>query len=138
MSSRFVRAGCFALLTAAACSNEESDRNARQASSVPGVSTEEMIDGLSRDLQQSERDLAALEDSIYVFVGDTASAALKQAHASWEQYRKLECDAIRVEFGPGTMAPIAQLECSVELTDTRRRFLGDQHDFIRPTQSGAR
>ena len=41
-----------------------------------------------------------VEDSVYVFIGDTDSTTvlLKQAHVSWEQYRKLECDAIRVAF----------------------------------------
>jgi len=97
-----------------------------------------MSQGLTRDLEQAERDLAALEDSIYLFLGDTVSAVLKEADASWTQYRKLECDAIRLEFAPGTMAPIAQLECSVELTDARRRFLGEQHDFIRAVRPTAR
>jgi uncharacterized protein YecT (DUF1311 family) len=144
MFLRRVHACGFALLTAAACSTGEhdqaSERGARRASvdSASRTSTREMSHGLTDDLQQAERDLAALQDSIYLFLGDTTSAMLKQARVSWEHYRKLECDAIRVEFAPGTMAPIAQLECWVALTDARRRFLGEQHDFIRPARAGAR
>ena len=57
-----------------------------------------MSQGLTRDVQQSDHDLAALQDSLYPFLGDTIGALLRQARANWEQYRKLECDAIRVAF----------------------------------------
>jgi uncharacterized protein YecT (DUF1311 family) len=91
-----------------------------------------MSQALTRDVQQSDHDLVALQDSLYPFMGDTVSALLKQARANWEQYRKLECDAVRVAFAPGTMAPIAQMECWVELTDDHRRFLVKQFDYMRP------
>ena len=60
-----------------------------------------MSEALTRDVRESDRDLTAAEDSIYLFMGDSVSVLLKQAHASWVQYRKLECDAIRVAFAQG-------------------------------------
>src|SRR5215470_3816481 len=87
------------------------------------VPTRAMSQGLTRDVRASERELAALEDSIYRFIGDTVTAQLRRAEASWEAYRKQECDAVRLAFARGSIAPVAQLECWVELTDDRRRFL---------------
>src|SRR5262245_54372783 len=89
-----------ALLTTAACSTTErgqaNDTTAsRAADDTVRVSTQEMVQALTRDVNEANRDLAAVEDSIYVFMGDTVSVLLKQAHGSWEQYRKVECEAIR-------------------------------------------
>jgi uncharacterized protein YecT (DUF1311 family) len=138
----------FALVATAACSTGERDsannRRAPRASvdSGPPITTREMSEGLTRDVRESDRELVALQDSIYRFVGDSLSAVLQRAGASWEQYRKLECDAIRLTFAPGTMAPIAQMECWIELTDERRHFLVEQYDYMRPgrapSRSGAR
>ena len=136
MLSHRLRMCGFALLAAAACSTGEQD--SAKVDSAPGPTTREMSQGLTRDVQQSDRELAALQDSLYPFLGDTVSALLKQARASWEQYRKVECDAIRVAFAPGTMAPVAQMECWVELTDDHRRFLVKQFDYMRPPQRSRR
>jgi uncharacterized protein YecT (DUF1311 family) len=89
-----------------------------------------MSQGLSRDVQQADRDLVTLEDSLYLFLGDTLAAALKLADASWAEYRKLECGALHIAFAPGTQAPIAQMECWVALTDERRKFLAEQYDYM--------
>lgn len=128
MLSRRLRTYGFVLLTAVACSR------GKPSADSSATTTREMSQGLTRDLQQSDRDLAALQDSLYPFLGDTVAAVLKQARANWEQYRKLECDAIRVAFAPGTMAPIAQTECYVVLTDERRRFLVDHYDYMHTAQ----
>jgi len=81
--------------------------------------------------QMRDRELTAVEDSISLFIGDTVSVLLKQADASWEQYRKLECDAIRAAFAQGTMAPVVQMECWIDLTDDHRKFLVEQYDYMR-------
>ena len=125
MLARRLTAYAFVLLAAVACSRAEPRGD---SSSV--ATTKEMSEGLTRDVQQSDRDLVALQDSLYQLLGDTVSAVLKQTRANWEQYRKLECDAIRVAFAPGTMAPIAQMECYVALTDQRRRFLIEEYDYM--------
>ena len=49
------------------------------------VTTHQMVEALVRDRQESERDLAAVEDSFFVFMGDTVAVGLKKAHASWVQ-----------------------------------------------------
>ena len=95
------------------------------------VSTHDEIEALTRDVKASERDMTATEDSVYVFMGDSTAVLLKKAHASWEQYRKLECDAIKVAFSDGTMAPVAQLECWIDLTDDHRTFIADEYGYLR-------
>ena len=127
-----------AVLIIAACTTSDrgaaNDTSAARASGdTTAVTTHQMVEALSRDVKASERDLAATEDSVYVFIGDVDSTTvfLKQAHASWEQYRKLECDAIRVAFAGGSMAPVAQMECWIDLTDDHRKFIAREYDYMR-------
>jgi uncharacterized protein YecT (DUF1311 family) len=96
-----------------------------------------MSQGLTQDVRASEHELSALDDSLARRLGDTVSVLLKQADASWEEYRKRECAAVRLAFEQGSIAPIAQLECWVELTDDRRHFLGGEYDFTRQERSRA-
>jgi uncharacterized protein YecT (DUF1311 family) len=124
------------LLTAAACSNAKpgstnETSGARTSADSSPVSTHEMSEALTRDVHDADRELTAVEDSISLFIGDTVSVLLKQADASWEQYRKLECDAIRAAFAQGTMAPVVQMECWIDLTDDHRKFLVEQYDYMR-------
>lgn len=138
MRTRLMHVYHVATLTLLACSSEQResanpDRSERAATdSAAPYTTREMSEGLTRDVERSNRDLAALEDTIYRSIGDTAAAMIREADARWVQYRKIECDAIRLAFSGGTVAPVAQLECWVALTDARRRFLGEQYDFVRP------
>jgi uncharacterized protein YecT (DUF1311 family) len=127
-----------AVLILAACTTPDrgaaNDTSAARArADTTTVTTHQMVDALSRDVKASERDLAATEDSVYVFIGDADSTTvlLKKAHASWEQYRKLECDAIRVAFADGSMAPVAHLECWVDLADDHRKFIAREYDYMR-------
>src|SRR5690349_161876 len=90
-----------ALVTVVACTSPDrgaaNDTSALRASADTTVmTTHQMIEALERDRAASDREMTATEDSAYVFMGDSIATLLKQAHASWEQYRKLECDAIRV------------------------------------------
>jgi uncharacterized protein YecT (DUF1311 family) len=101
----------------------------------PVISTRAMREALTRDVDASERDLTALQDSISQRLGDSVAVLLRRARTSWDEYRKLECDAIRRAFAQGSMAPVAQLECWVELTDERRRFLDDEFNFTGPDSS---
>jgi uncharacterized protein YecT (DUF1311 family) len=101
------------------------------AADTTPVTTHQMVEALSQDVKASERDMKATEDSVYVFMGDTVAVLLKRAHASWEQYRKLECDAIKVAFAEGSMAPAAQMECWIDLTDGHRKFMADEYGYMR-------
>ena len=125
-----------ALVTVVACAAPDrgsaSDTSASRATAdTTQVTTHEMVEALERDRSASDREMAATEDSVYVFMGDTVATLLKQAHASWEQYRKLECDAIRVAFSEGSMAPVAHLECWVGLTDDHRKFMATEYGYMR-------
>lgn len=136
MSSEHSRKLAFALLTAVACSTSErapsSDTlTSRMSGDSAPVTTHEMTQGLTRDVGEADRAVAAVEESIYVFMGDTVTVLMKLARARWEQYRELQCDAIRVAFAEGTMAPIAQMQCWIDLTDDRRRILVEQYDYMR-------
>ena len=140
MRTRQLLAYGVAVLILLACSSEQResapsrDREGVTADTTTRYTTHEMSEGLTRDVRRSDVDLVALEDSLYRALGDSISVVMKEANVRWQQYRKLECDALRLAFAEGTMAPIAQLECWVSLTDARRRFLGEQYDFIRPAR----
>lgn len=143
MRTRHLKKIALALVTAVACSTTErrsaKDTSVSHASADSSpVTTHEMIESLTRDVRESDRELTAAEDSIYLFMGDTLSVLLKRAQTSWEQYRKLECDAIRAAFAHGSMAPIAQMECWIGLTDDHRRFLTEQYDYMRTGQKTVR
>ena len=136
MSVRPLPKLALAVVTLVACSTP--DRGPAMDTAAPRASTDtttmtthQMIEALERDRTASDRDLAATEDSIYLFMGDTVATLLKRAHASWEQYRKLECDAIRVAFAEGSMAPVAHLECWVDLADDHRKFVSKEYDYMR-------
>jgi uncharacterized protein YecT (DUF1311 family) len=125
-----------ALLTAVACT--ASDRGSandttasRGNTDTSRVSTHDEEVALTRDVKESEREMAASEDSIYLFMGDSVSVLMKQAHATWAQYRKLECDAIKMAFAQGSLAPVVQMECWIDLTDDHRKFLDEEFDYMR-------
>lgn len=135
MRDRHLPKLALAVVTLAACSAPDrrspNDTSASHASADTTLTMQAMIEALGRDRNESERQLSAAEDSLYVFMGDTMAVLLKQARTSWEQYRKLECDAIGVAYAEGSMAPIAQLECWIDLTDGHRKFLARQYDYMR-------
>ena len=124
------------VVIAVACAAPD-QRPARDTTASPpdadttSVTTHAMIETLERDRATSERELGAAEDSVFAFLGDTVAVLLKQAHTSWEQYRKLECDAIRVAFAEGSMAPVAHLECWIDLTDDHRKFIAQEYGYMR-------
>ena len=136
MLARYLQKIGLALLTAVACSTTErgstpDTSRARASADSSPMTTHDMIEALTRDVRESDRDLSMVEDSIYLFIGDSVSVLLKQARTSWEQHRKLECDAIRLAFAEGSMAPIAQMECWIDLTDDHRQFLAEQYGYMR-------
>jgi len=112
-------------------SGSRASANASTKADTTRVTTHDMVEALVRDRKDAERQLTAVEDSVWVFMGDSVSTLLKQAHARWEQYRKVECDAIKVAFSDGTMAPVAQLECWIDLTDDHRKFVAEEYDYLR-------
>jgi uncharacterized protein YecT (DUF1311 family) len=125
-----------ALLTAVACTaGDRGSANDTTASTrsadTSRVTTHDEEVALTRDVKESEREMAASEDSIYLFMGDSVSVLMKQAHATWAQYRKLECDAIKMAFAQGSLAPVVQMQCWIDLTDDHRKFLDEEYDYMR-------
>ena len=136
MPARYLQTLALALVTAVACRTSERgsahDTSASRAHADTSlVTTQQMVEALTSDVHASDRELTAVEDSIYLFTGDSVSVLLKQARASWQQYRKMECDAIHAAFAQGTMAPVAQMECWIDITDDYRRFLAEQYGYMR-------
>jgi uncharacterized protein YecT (DUF1311 family) len=134
MRTRRLTACLIAICVAFACSSE---KRGEKPAKGPLISTREIREGLARDVGASDRDLTALQDSIYRFLGDTIAVLLKRARTRWDEYRQLECDAVRLAFAHGSMASVAESDCWVELTDDRRHFLGDEYNFVHGTPSPA-
>ena len=120
-----------AIVAVAACEEDAADP-ATPASGETPVATVEIRQGLTRDLRQAEADLTQLENSISDYLGDPDATSLRRASDSWMEYREIQCDALRLVFTPGTMAPVAQLTCLVALTDDRQAFLDQQYNFAHP------
>ena len=123
-----------ALLIAVACTagDRGNDTTAsRRNADTSRVTTHDEEVALTRDVKDAEREMAASEDSITLFMGDSVSVLMKQAHATWAQYRKLECDAIKMAFAQGSLAPVVQMECWIDLTDDHRKFLDEEYDYMR-------
>jgi len=136
MPDRHLPKIALAVVTLVACTTPGRDTPrdtaaARATADTTPVTTHDAVEALTRDVKASERDMTTTEDSVYVFMGDSTAVLLKKAHASWEQYRKLECDAIRVAFAEGSMAPVAQMECWIDLTDGHRKFMSDEYSYMR-------
>jgi uncharacterized protein YecT (DUF1311 family) len=128
MRRRWLQSWVVGLSVLLACKGEA------PAKKEPIIPTHEMSEALTRDVGVSERELAALQDSLYTLLGDSIAVEMKRAEVTWKEYRKLECGALRFAFAEGTVAPVAQLECWVELTDDRRRFLSAEYNFARPAK----
>lgn len=85
--------------------------------------TIEMRGALAGDLSRAERELRQTEEVLYRALDDSTLVDLREADLRWRAYRDQECSAVRTQYFPGTMAPVAQLDCLVGLTDQRRSFL---------------
>src|SRR5258705_4360903 len=84
MPVRHLQKIALALVTAAACTTPDrgsaNDTTASRArADTSPVTTHEMAVALTRDVSASDRGLSTAEDSIYLFMVDTAAALLKQS-----------------------------------------------------------
>jgi hypothetical protein len=144
MNLRILRTCALAAMAAACVSPPPARRLVRLdslralADSGPLVTTVGMRQDLTSDLRSAERDLRGFEDSISVFMGPDYAATMLAARTQWNAYRRAQCSALRAVFAPGTMGPVSELECFVELTDQRREFLQEQYNFVRPARRSLR
>jgi uncharacterized protein YecT (DUF1311 family) len=78
---------------------------------------------LSAEVKNADRALGALLDSLKSEIGDSAVASLNAASQHWSTYRKAECNAVLRSFDGGTMGPVAELGCLLDLANERRARL---------------
>lgn len=83
-----------------------------------------MRECLTRELGRADRALDSLVDSFRAVLGDLAGRRLLSATDRWKAYRTSECDAVQRSFEGGTVGPVAQLSCLLDLAEDRRTRLG--------------
>ena len=121
---RAVAAAAMALtLGAFACS--ERSRDMADTMTTPTMRRE-----LSSDLRAAEQALQQLQDSVDVALGPELASRLRPLRETFVTYRKQQCELLKDVFKDGTYGPVAELECLIHLTDSRREFIEEHYDFI--------
>jgi uncharacterized protein YecT (DUF1311 family) len=82
--------------------------------------TTEMRVCLDRELRASEERLNELETSLVKRLSARQGVLFHRARTAWILYRDLQCESEASQFDGGTMAPVAELQCHLRLTDQRR------------------
>jgi len=83
------------------------------------LTTREMRECLSRELQIVEERLGALEASVKDGLNERRVVLFQRASVAWSLYRDLQCESEAAEFEGGTLAPVTALACRVRLTRQR-------------------
>ena len=121
---RAVAAAAMALtLGAFACS--ERSRDMADTMTTPTMRRE-----LSSDLRAAEQALQQIQDSVDVALGPELATRLQPLREAFLTYRKQQCELLKDVFKDGTYGPVAELECLIHLTDSRREFIEEYYDFI--------
>jgi len=94
------------------------------------MTTPAMRMALSRDYSAAEAALRAAEDSVDAALGPELTVQLMPLRTSFETYRTEQCERLKAAFKEGTFGPVAQLECLIHLTDSRREFIEQHYDFV--------
>src|ERR1700741_815926 len=112
-----------------------SDRDARRArppgDTVPtdsaacgwAVTSIEIRTCETAELHGANRRLSALEDSLRTTLDSVSVNLLTRSSRQWNAYRRGECEDLKSVYAGGTMGPIAELVCFVDLTNARVEFL---------------
>jgi uncharacterized protein YecT (DUF1311 family) len=126
---RGVAAAATALtLGALACSDYS--RDAREDAVADTMTTPTMRRELSSDLRAAEQALQQIQDSVDVALGPELAIRLHPLREAFVTYRKQQCELLKDVFKDGTYGPVAELECLIHLTDSRREFIEEHYDFI--------
>jgi uncharacterized protein YecT (DUF1311 family) len=122
----------FAALTlgAYACSERRSDSRDSSEAATDTMTTPTMRRELSSDLRTAELALQKVEDSVDVALGPDEAIRLRPLKEAFLTYRKQQCERLKAVFKDGTYGPVAELECLIHLTDSRREFIEENYDFI--------
>ena len=115
-------------------------KSARDASDAVGdtITTPTMRRELSGDLRAAEQALQKVEDSVDVALGPEVAIRLQPMKEAFLRYRKEQCERLKAVFKDGTYGPVAELECMIHLTDSRREFIEKHYDFIEKIGDGGR
>lgn len=117
-------------LGAFACSERARETVNAVDSVADTMTTPTMRRALSSDLRAAEQALQQIEDSIDVALGPEIAIRLQPMREEFVAYRKEQCERLKAVFKDGTYGAVAQLECMVHLTDSRREFIVEHYDFI--------
>jgi uncharacterized protein YecT (DUF1311 family) len=119
-----------AALTLGAFACSEHSRDAREDAVADTMTTPTMRRELSSDLRAAEQALQQLQDSVDVALGPELAMRLHPLREAFVTYRKQQCELLKDVFKDGTYGPVAELECLIHLTDSRREFIEEHYDFI--------
>ena len=112
---------------AQACSN--CPREARDTV-ADTITTPAMRRDLTSDYRAAELALQEAQDSVDAALGPEFAVRLEPLRAAFVTYRKQQCEALKAVFTDGTYGPVAELECLIHLTDSRREFIEEHYDFV--------
>jgi uncharacterized protein YecT (DUF1311 family) len=122
---------CAALIAGAfACSERARDASDASDAAADTMTTPAMRRTLSSDLRTAEEALQRVEDSVDVALGPDEAIRLRPLKEAFLTYRKQQCERLKAVFKDGTYGPVAELECLIHLTDSRREFIEENYDFI--------
>ena len=116
-------------LGAFACS--ERSRDMADTMTTPTMRRE-----LSSDLRAAEQALQQIQDSVDVALGPELAIRLRPMREAFVAYRKEQCERLKAVFKDGTFGAVAQLECLIHLTDSRREFIAEHYDFLEQIDRG--
>ena len=123
------------MLGALACSERPRDKRDAAADTM---TTPTMRRELSSDLRAAEQALQQIQDSVDVALGPELASRLRPLRETFVTYRKQQCELLKDVFKDGTYGPVAELECLIHLTDSRREFIEEHYDFIERIEKSAR
>jgi uncharacterized protein YecT (DUF1311 family) len=86
--------------------------------------TVELNNCFQRELDKEEQRLNTREAQVRGWLGRTGSARFDSAATAWRDYRERECRSAYFSYDGGTMAGQALLQCKIDLSKSRRTFLG--------------
>ena len=117
-------------LGAIACSERQGVTPDSSNAAADTMTTPTMRRELSSDLRTAEQALQQVEDSVDAALGPDEAIRLRPLKEAFVTYRKQQCELLKDLFKDGTYGPVAELECLIHLTDSRREFIEQHYDFI--------
>ena len=113
------------MLGASACSKRDASDAVADTMTTPTMRRE-----LSSDLRSAELALQLAEDSVDAALGPELAISLRPLREAFVTYRKQQCERLKAVFKEGTYGAVAELDCLIHLTDSRREFIEEHYSFI--------